>query len=182
MKYTFCSIHLELKCIQNVHIFVHFCILHELPEWALGSIHLYTFCLVSVLPTRTLWCIHFVYFCIGLVLVMYTFLYILKDCYWSVMYSSCIYNTEHTTCVSASAHTFSLIISMQLHQGAWTLFLRCWGCSICPFLYNCCFPLLFKTIFILLCIDKCKVSYTCIHPSLNPNQALLENFIFLFQL
>ena len=24
MKYTFCSIQLELKCIQKVHIFVHF--------------------------------------------------------------------------------------------------------------------------------------------------------------
>ena len=54
MKYTFCSTHLELKCIQKVHIFVHF-LYSTWSAWVrfqpLWSIHLYTFCIASMLPT-----------------------------------------------------------------------------------------------------------------------------------
>ena len=53
MKYTFCSIHLEL--IQKVHIFVHF-LYSTWVTWVRFAIyafciHLYTFCIASMLPT-----------------------------------------------------------------------------------------------------------------------------------
>ena len=55
MKYTFCSIHLELRCIQKVHIFVHF-LYSTWVAWVRFAIytfciHLYTFCIASMLPT-----------------------------------------------------------------------------------------------------------------------------------
>ena len=55
MKYTFCSIHLELKFIQKVHIFGHF-LYSTWVTWVRFAIyafciHLYTFCIASMLPT-----------------------------------------------------------------------------------------------------------------------------------
>ena len=58
MKYTFCSTHFELKCIQKVHIFVHF-LYRQYSTWSVWvhfviytfCIHLYTFCIASMLPT-----------------------------------------------------------------------------------------------------------------------------------
>ena len=54
MKYTFCSTHFELKCIQKVHIFVHF-LYSTWSAWVrfviyTFCIHLYTFCIASMLP------------------------------------------------------------------------------------------------------------------------------------
>ena len=55
MEYTFCIIHLELKCTQKVHIFVLFsyskCVAWVFFEIYTFCIHLYTFCVVPVLHT-----------------------------------------------------------------------------------------------------------------------------------
>ena len=55
MKYSFYRKHLELKCIQKVHIFVHF-LYSTWVAWVhfviyTFCIHLYTFCIASMLPT-----------------------------------------------------------------------------------------------------------------------------------
>ena len=105
MEYTFCIIHLELKCTQKVHIFVHFsyskCVAWVCFEIYTFCIHLYTFCIVPVLHTESMQ-------------VEECFLH-LNSFGFNLMYTFCIQNidcnllNQHNNCIQKLYKVYTFV-------------------------------------------------------------------------